>query len=306
MKLKILVVTFIILKSFLNFGQNEIQDSTNTANTIDYLQYNTIDHPANAGIQGRNFSLVTFSNLPNSSFTEIHNSVSVDSYINQKKDLALGVYYKVNNWSNLFYENNLGLVVKKRIKNLNVGIAFERRTLSTDSSVLIFGDMINPQQGITSSSNDYLNKTTRGSVLNIKPSIIYNLNKLKIGLSIHHLTQEGIELISPSTPTEILFNISYRFNIRKKWSYVPFIFYHHIKNSPQLEIHNLLIFNDVRKNHFFDFYYTNQNSVSFKYGINFNNRFKFYGNLNTPINFNNYFPLSVQAGLQYAVKTKIK
>ncbi len=80
--------------------------------SIDYVQFNTIDNPANVGIQNKNLYLSTFSDLPNNSFNEVHNRIGIDGYLNEKETFGIGLYYSVDNWSNYLIDKTLGVAFK--------------------------------------------------------------------------------------------------------------------------------------------------------------------------------------------------
>ncbi len=309
MKKKLPVSILFIVLPFLNWGQDSIklenQLSDRSSETVFYLQFNTIRDPANIGLQGKNFSLATFSTLPNNSFQEVHNSISGDGYLDKKKSFGIGLYYTLDNWSNRLYKNTLGLAFKKKVKNFHIGLGIERTKLYIDTTKLIFGDMIDPRKGIVFPTNDYLGNGSP-SYLNFRPSIIYNHEHLKIGVSLNHITEPNNSLQSGTSnaPMETNINASYLFKISKKWSYIPMIQFNQSSFNQQLEIHNIITYSGAIKSHFLGLIFTNQRSVNAQYGINFNNHFKFYGRINVPIYFARYFPLSAQVGIQYSLKPK--
>ena len=290
-------------------AQDSLSISSKTSNiyseTISYIQFNSIRDPANIGVQGRNFSLNTLTNLPNNYFNQIHNNISLDGYLNKNKDFGVSLYYALDNWSNQLFQNSLGLGIKKKIKNFHLGLGIERNTLYVDTNSLVFGDMIDPIKGIVFITNDLYSKSPVNT-LNLKPSIIYNNSRLKIGVSINHLREEQLSILGGNSKVLRATNISasYLFHFKPKWSFVPLIQFNQSWQNKQLEIHSIVTFSDIRKTHFLDLSYTNQKSTSILYGMNFNHRFKFNARLNIPIYYSNYFPLSAQAGIQYTFQPK--
>lgn len=306
MKLYLFPILFI---PFYFWGQDTTITKSNfpllVSESISFLQFNTVRDPANVGMQGRNLTLSSFSNLPNDAFNEVHNQISFDGYINKKQSFGIGLYYTLDNWSNRLYQNSLGLALKKKVKNFHLGLAIEKRTLYIDSNSLVFGDMIDPRKGVLFPTNDHYRSNSLNT-LNFKPSILYNNKHLKVGISINHFTEEYQSLTNgdSKTPMEINFNASYLFQLKQKWCYIPMIQFNQSAFSQQLEIHNIITFSDIRKIHFLDLSYTNQKSLNAQYGMNFNNHFKFYAKINIPIYYSNYFPLSAQASIQYTFQPK--
>jgi hypothetical protein len=165
--------------------------------------------------------------------------------------------------------------------------------------------MIDSRKGIIFPANDIIG-SNYSNYINFKPSIIYHNERLKIGISLNNITEPNTSLTHgyglASMQTSI--NASYLFHLKQKWRYTPMIQFFNTEFYQQLEIHNIITFSDIRKTHFLDFSYTNQKSVNAQYGMNFNNRFKFYAKINIPIYYSNYFPLSAQGGIQYSLKPK--
>ncbi|MCT4581496.1 MAG: type IX secretion system membrane protein PorP/SprF [Flavobacteriales bacterium] len=303
-----LLILFLPL-TVLKWGQDSTtitQSKDLKTNTIAYIQFNSIRDAANIGIQGRNITLRSFSNLPNPSFTEIHNSVNIDGYLDKNNSVGLGLYYSIDNWSNLLFRNTLGFGFKKKIKNFHLGINIEKNTLSKDSAQLTFGDMIDPSAGIIYPTNDNGASNKVINYLNFSPSIIYSNNKLKIGLSLNNITEPNQALINDYTgvPMETNITISYLLRIKQKWAYIPMINYNASKHFNTIRLSNLITYYAPRKIHFLAISYIDKKWLSSQYGINFSNRFKFFGEVNFPIYYTNLFPISAQLGAQYTFKPK--
>lgn len=309
MKKKLPISILYFAFSFLSWGQDSIkldnQLSDRNSETVSYLQFNTVRDPANVGLQGRNFSLATFSTLPNDSFQEVHNSISGDGYLDKKKSFGVGLYYTLDNWSNRLYKNTLGFAFKKKVKNFHIGLGIERNVFLVDTNNVVFGDMIDPRKGIILTNYDFYDNKVNSS-LNFKPSIIYNTKRLKIGVSLNHITEPSNSLTygTSNAPMETNINASYLIRIKEKWNYIPMIQFNQSRFNKQLEIHNIVTYSGTIKSHFLDLIFTNQRSVNAQYGINFNNRLKFHGRINVPIYYASYFPLSAQAGIQYSIQPK--
>lgn len=311
MKIQSIITLWFIFFTSILWGQDSTivkpEAPKLIAESIAYIQFNTVKYSANAGIQGKNISLVSFSNLSNNNFNEVHNHVNIDGYLDKKKTFAIGVYYTLDNWSNRLFQNSLGFTFKKKVKNFHLGLGFEKNTLYADTNNLVFGDMIDPRQGVIYSLNDIYWEYS-SNYLNFKPSIIYSNDRLKIGVSLSNITEPNNGLVKGSsiTPMETNFSASYLFQLKKKWHYTPILNFFHSDFNQLLEIHNIITFSDIRKTHFLDLSYNNQKSVSGQYGINFNNRLKFFAKINIPIYYSHYFPLSAQGGMQYSFKSKNK
>lgn len=295
--------------SSIFWGQDSLIINSNPIyKTISYLQFNTMRDAANIGIQGRNIALRSFSNLPNPSFAEIHNSMNIDGYFNKKNSASIGLYYTVDNWSNVLYKNSLGIGLKKKIKNFHIGVNIEKNIISKDSTKLIFGDMIDPRIGIIYPTYDTGAQNISQNYLSIRPSIIYNNEKLTIGLSMNNINNSNQSLIHgyAEVPKQTTINASYLIPIKPKLLYTPLINYSFSKYSNTFTLSNIFTYYTPRKIHFLVISYTNRKWLSGKYGINFNNRLKFFAEINIPIYYSNYFPLSAQGGMQYSFKSKNK
>ena len=213
MKLYLFSILFI---PFYFWGQDTTITKSNfpllVSESISFLQFNTVRDPANVGMQGRNLTLSSFSNLPNDSFNEVHNQISFDGYINKKQSFGVGLYYTLDNWSNRLYQNSIGVALKKKVKNFHLGFGIEKNTLYQDSTNLVFGDMIDPRTGIIYSSNEVSALSgSKFSYLNFRPSLIYSKKKLKIGISLNNISEPNNSLThgESKVPTETNFNISY-------------------------------------------------------------------------------------------------
>lgn len=306
---KLLLISFVLFHLSMK-GQDTADFKPDlpslTHNTISYIQFNTIRDAASIGMQGRNFSLRSFSNLPNTSFAEIHNSVNIDGYLDKNNSVGLGLYYSIDNWSNLLFRNTLGFGFKKKIKNFHLGINIEKNTINKDSTQLIFGDMIDPREGIIYPTYDVGSSDISTNYISFKPSLIYTTQKLRVGLSIDNITEanNSLTLGNSIITKETHINASYIVRLSRKWTYTPMLNYSGSKYFNVIKLSNILTYYAPRKIHFLAISYTDRKWLSGQYGINFNNRLKFFGEVNFPIYFANYFPISAQLGIQFTSKPK--
>lgn len=309
MKNQLFTLIVSLFLATITWGQDSVSYKQSVpqlvSESISLIQFNTVRDPANVGIQGRNFSIITLANLSKTPFNEVHNQISGESYFGKKQTIGIGVYYTLDNWSNRLFNNSLGFAFKKKINHFHIGLGIEKNTIYIDSNNLVFGDMIDPRKGIIYPTSDMSIEYSK-SYLNFRPSIIYNTEKIKIGVSLSNITEPNNSLINGDSQISIETNLnaSYLFPFKQKWCYTPMVQLNYTKTNQQLEIHNIITFSDLRKTHFLDLSYTLQKQVSIQYGINFNNRFKFHGQLNTPTYYASYFQLSILAGIQYSIKPK--
>ncbi len=169
--------------------------------------------------------------------------------------------------------------------------------------------MIDPQKGFIYSTADSLALLNQSiSSVNIKPAFIYKGNKLRVGIELSHINNSNSSFTNEfyNKRTETAINASYLFNLQPKWDLIPMIRYTNTFQNKLLELHTILIYSLDRKQHFLDLIFSNQRSIAFKYGINFNQRFRFFAQLNKPLVSPDYFPISVQGGVQYSFNKKTK
>jgi len=136
MKNQLFTILFSLFLTTIIWGQDSILVKPIpqlVSESVSFIQFNTVKDPANVGIQGRNFSLNTHTTLSNSSFNEVHNQISGDSYVGKKQTVGVGIYYTLDNWNNQLFKNSLGFAFKKKIKNFHIGLGVEKNTLYIDN-----------------------------------------------------------------------------------------------------------------------------------------------------------------------------
>jgi len=303
-KFFLLIIPFYTLFGYSQNEDSVRQEINQVQQLISFSQFNTIDNPANAGIQDRNISLSTFTNIAKPTYMEVHNYIGVDGYVNKK--FALGLYYTLDNWNGSLLQNSLGLVLKKQFNHIHVGLGIEKNTLRLLSNGLTYGDMIDPRKGLIYPTFENTTNTNVTKTLNFKPEVLYLKGKWQIGLGLNHINGENNSLKKgfSSVPLETNVTASYLVTLNNKTSYVPMLKIKHTKLAQEVALHQLFIYKLKRHLHLINLSYALNKNVGIKYGLSLNNRLKLGVQYYHPIYYSDYFPKSILINVQYLFRKK--
>ncbi len=186
---------------------------------------------------------------PNLSGRYLTTSVNFYQYI-PKLNAYAGINYINDNQADgtiitdkisIFYSQNIN--IKKVLFRPSLEINFAQ--IKIDVSKLTFGSQVNPQFGYFSNNN--LNQTVYSTqYLDFNIGTITYYKNLTVGVSVHHVTQPDIGIMSPSKiSARFGLQLSYAINL-KKISISPFVIYTSQQNFTMLLGGvNLLFFNHI-------------------------------------------------------------